>query len=1566
MPTTHFSLISLLSLLLFPPGLLQAELPDNLRFIRLSLEQGLSQSDVTCILQDYKGFLWFGTLDGVNKYDGYDFTTYRYDPDDSLSLSESYITALYEDHQKQLWIGTNVGGLNRLDRAADAFVHYQHDPHNANSLSGNSISAIFEDRQGFLWVGTKEDGLNCLDSTRQTVTRLRHQANDPGSISSDKILAIAEDAAGFLWVGTDDGGLNRFSLDRKSIRQYHFDPKQPGSLSHDRVKTLLIDRQGVLWAGTFGGGLNKYDPARDRFSVYRSEANKSACLSNNQVSALFEDPSGYLWIGTYGGGLNAFQPETGEFRSYVMQAQKAQSLSSDLVYSICVDRSGVLWVGTQAAGVNKCEGAAEMFRTYGYQPGQAKSLSHTCVRAVCETGDKALWVATNNGLNRLSRTRESVTRFFHDPKRPNSLSENFIWAIAGDPSGHIWAGTEGGGLNRFDPIAQNFTVYRHDPQNPNSCGEDRIQVVYVDHAGQVWLGTATSGLDMFDPITQTFTHYANDPANPGSLSQNTVWSIFEDKERYIWVGTENGLNRLEPTTGDFIRYQRQEKDLASLSHNVVLAIQQDKAGALWVGTAGGLNKLLREPSGMARFERYREKNGLPNEVIYGILEDEVGNLWLSTNKGISCFNPRIKTFRNFDVSDGLQSNEFNVNAVYKSSAGEMFFGGVNGLNAFLPDRVRDNNYLPPVQITNFLIMNTAASLARTAIANPNCPFYLAQHINETESLDLSYREYAFSFEFAALNYRAPQRNQYAYRLEGFDSDWIYTSAKKRFAMYTGIPAGEYIFRVKGSNNDGRWNEAGAAIRIKISPPWWRARFAYLSYIAVPLILGFSLYFFRTRQLRKSLENEQKINARLQQVDRLKDEFLANTSHELRTPLNGIIGLADSLADMLGLSAAEDRLAQKIRHDLGMIVISGKRLANLVNDILDFSKLKNRQLILQQKPVDMRALTDIILKLSEPTLQGKNLRLQNDIPPDCPPADGDENRLMQVMHNLVGNAIKFTESGSVTISAELPRVANSEKSSAKTDNPMLKISVSDTGIGIPADKFERIFESFEQVDASTSRQYGGTGIGLSITRQLVELHGGQVWVESELGKGSRFIFSLPMADMSAPALSKQPEPAIETTDFAIITGHDMEQKTSGITITTTVESDFRILIVDDEPVNLEVLANYLSLQRYAITQAKSGMEAMQLLDSGLEFDLIILDIMMPKMSGYEVCQKLRRRYLPSQLPVVMLTAKDQPTDLVTGFEAGANDYLTKPFSKDELLSRVKTHLSLLKINSAMAHFVPLEFLKILEKDSVVDVKLGDQIRSEMTILFSDIRAYTGLSETMTPQDVFNFINGYHFRMTPVIRTNEGFVHQFLGDGVMAVFPQTAANGVQAAIELHRKVAEYNMERERKKRRPLRIGVGVHSGPLMAGIIGDTERWEAGVPSDTVNTAARLEGLTKLYGTATVVSETTLDRLDPQHSYQVRFLDKIKVKGKSQPLAVYDVFDADSPQEIALKLATRADFEAGWELYRQSNFETAQKIFVTILQRHPTDKAAQLYMERCQYYQRLGTPPGWDGVVALEHK
>jgi PAS domain S-box-containing protein len=832
------------------------------QFDQIRVEHGLSQSCVLAILQDSKGLMWFGTQDGLNKYDGYNLTVYKYNELDSHSLSDNFILSLYEDKSGTIWVGTHSGGLNEFDRETERFTHYTNDPDNPTSLGSNTVWSIYEDKLGTLWIGTAGGGLNHFNRKTEQFTHYTHNPNELDTLSNNTVLSIYEDKFGTLWIGTAGGGLNQFNRETEQFTHYTHNADDSNSLSNNTILSIYEDQAGKLWIGTNGGGFNKFDRDTGEFTHYLHDPDNPNSLSDNNVNSIVEDRFGNLWLATsswygnsYGTALNKFNPETEQFTHYIHDLANPNSLSENTVASILRDKSDILWIGTGFSGINKLDTKYRKFIHYKHDPADTHSLVDNHISSIYEDRSGTLWIGTyDRGLDKFDPKTEQFIHYRYEPNNPNSLSSDKIWSVYEDKSGILWIGTGGGGLNKFEWETGKFTHYLHNPAISDSLSDNNVWSISEDQTGVLWIGTFNGGLNKFDRKTGKFTHYTHNPDNANNLSDNNIFSIYEDQLGTLWIGTFNGgLNKFNRETGEFTQYKHDPNNLNSLSYDRVLSMYEYPAGTLWIGTyGGGLDKF---DISTETFTHYTEKDGLPNNSVVGILADDQGNLWLSTGKGLSKFNPKTETFRNYDVSDGLQGNEFDgVKAYFKSKTGEMFFGGLNGFNAFYPEQVKDNPHIPPIVITDFRIFDKTVKLGTA--------------ISETKELKLSYKDNFFGFEFAALDYTNPQKNQYAYKLEGFDKDWIY-SGSRRYATYTNLDGGTYIFRAKGSNNDGVWNEEGTSIKIIITPPPWKTWWAYTLYLIalVSAIYGYVQWKTRAQAKENALlrENERRLHQFLEAI-----------------------------------------------------------------------------------------------------------------------------------------------------------------------------------------------------------------------------------------------------------------------------------------------------------------------------------------------------------------------------------------------------------------------------------------------------------------------------------------------------------------------------------------------------------------------------------------------------------------------------------------------------------------------------------------------------------------------------
>ncbi len=1204
--------------------------------------------------------------------------------------------------------------------------------------------------------------------------------------------------------------------------------------------------------------------------------------------------------------------------------------------SLYSDHSGSFWFGSKGNFIHKLDLNSGALKYYESEQIEIERRSvDVRIRDFIEDDQKQIWFTSlGAGIFRFEPNEGTFIRIPHPPFPGREPIIGHNASIYKDRGGKIWIGNHYGGLYLFDPVKEQFESFLV----PNESVDRRYSFLpfYHDENANLWghmFLNRNEGRMIFRFNTETTLYHPEDAIS----NLHNIASLTADRSGNIWISRGDGSGTQKVPIESILQGNPK---IDHLCNEMFWDMQVNAEGQIWGGSLLGGLVLLNEDNGILK--RYTTEHGLNGNEVHELVVLEDQRLILRTNNGITVFDPSSEHFftpnilneigyaRSFPGGDYLTSEGF----VYARSQ------DLNGFYIFHPDSLKFNDVPPKIAIK------------QVRIGDEQIDF------RDHNEMNFSHFQNNFSVEYIGLHFTEPLQIQYAYMLVGADEQWQQVQYN-RFAYFPDLSSGDYTFKVKAANADGIWSEP-TSLRFTIHPPWYwniwtKILYALLAIGAIALFIR-----WRTSQQGKRLEEAQHLNYQLQQIDKLKDQFLANTSHELRTPLNGIIGIAESMID-----GATGKLPKKSLWNLSLITSSGKRLANLINDILDFAKLRNQQLVLKKTPVDLHSAADVVVNLSQPLVKKKGIELKNEVPKDMELAEADENRLQQILHNLVGNAVKFTEEGEVKITAE-------------RQNGHIKIDVSDTGIGIEEAAYEKIFNAFEQEDGSVSREFGGTGLGLSVTKQLVELHGGTIDVQSKVGKGSVFSFTLPTSSVCRqdfnPAVSDAKVGVVEDGSWEAAVGSlqsavgseqsagSSRQSAVGSSRLAVVRSRYRILIVDDEPVNLQVLENHLSLDNYSVTQASSGPKALEILRKNPDYDLIILDIMMPKMSGYEVCQRLRQMYPSSQLPVVMLTAKNRVTDLMEGFSSGANDYLTKPFSKDELLTRIRTHLELSHINKSYGRFVPHDFLELLGKESIIDIRLGDQIQGEMTVLFSDIRSYTTLSEQMTPEENFAFINAYLKRIGPVIQEYHGFISHYYGDGLMALFSGSPQDAIRAGVEIQQRVQEYNGERIAKGKIPIEAGIGIHSGDLMVGIIGDELRNDASVISDAVNTASRLEGLTSWFGVKIIVSESCLNGDDVSS----RFLGKVKVKGKENTVSIYEWFGGDSGNQKKLKEETKADFESGLEAYYSREFVDAAGIFKNILRKNSEDKPAKFYLDQSAKLIVEDVADDWTGVIVMEGK
>ena len=877
---------------------LSAQTPRVIRFEHMTTEQGLPQDGIHAIYQDSVGFMWFGTQEGLVRYDGYTFMVYTHDPEDPSSLASGWVWSLVEDRKGDLWVGTDRGGLHRFDRAAETFEQFRYDEADPTSLSSDRVRVVFEDQAGVLWVGTDE-GLNRLDADGVGFQRFTHDPSDPSSISSNQIRTIIEEAGGALWVGTDGGGINRLDQKSGSFTSDRHHPNDPYSLGSDRVYKLHQSADGTMWVGFYESGLDRLDPDQNRFVHYRYADGDVRSLPGDRVHDVLEDSDGTVWVAT-DGGLTEWDPGKQDFTRHQRLPTEPASLSDNRVNVVYEDRGGVLWVGT-FGGLNRFSLAAGSFVHYKHSADAQGGLSHNVVTAFDEDEHGNIWVGTyGGGLNRLDANGR-FTHYRHDGNDPGSLVDDRVMALRVDRTGVIWIGTYADGLDRFDPTTETFTHFRYQPENPTSLSGDAVTSILKDRTGKLWVGTYRTGLNRLDPETGGFTRFRHDPLNALSLSSDLVLALHEDQSGVLWIGTDGGgLNRLRRGVGAFEHYRHDPEDEFSLSNDSAWSVYEDRTGGFWIGTqGGGLNywSPADRQNGLGRFRRYLKADGLPSAVVYGASEDWHGRLWISTNHGLSRLNPATGNVKNYTTKHGLQDLDFNFGAVFRSRENRLYFGGSNGFNSFYPDAIVESRQKPPVVLTGVYKLNERVALdvpahALTAIA-------------------LETGDTVVAFEFAVLDYTAPDSNRYQYRLDDFDVQWNEAGTLGR-ATYTNLDPGEYTFRVRGANSDGVWDD-GVALQLVVPPPWWMTAWAFGLYVLIAIALVWEV---RRRHL-KSLGVEASRSRQLEGEVAIRTNELGERNAQL-TEANRQLKVASHTDTLTGLYNRRF-LGEQVEKDVALVL-----------------------------------------------------------------------------------------------------------------------------------------------------------------------------------------------------------------------------------------------------------------------------------------------------------------------------------------------------------------------------------------------------------------------------------------------------------------------------------------------------------------------------------------------------------------------------------------------------------------------------------------------------------------------
>jgi ligand-binding sensor domain-containing protein/signal transduction histidine kinase/DNA-binding response OmpR family regulator len=1241
------ALLCLYGLLFFLPVDLFSQAP-VLRFRHLTNEQGLSNSTVETIFQDSRGFMWFGTRDGLNKYDGYQMVVYRYNAGDSTSISDNYIKYIYEDREHNLWVGTQ-NGLNRFDAGLNRFTRFMHRA-DSGSLGHNQVTCIYQDKQDRLWICTYGGGLDLFNPGTGSFTHFRHRPGHAQDIPDNRVNYLCEDIQGRLWVATESG-LALFDREGKRFRTVPL--PYAGDGEQQAVRIIEDDRKGGLWLGTEEKGLLFYDPGTDRFIAYEHQEKETSSLSTNQVRAVLYDHKGNLWTGGVNGGLNLFHAEDGSFFHYQNEPEYPRSLSQRTVSALFEDKQGILWIGTHRGGINIYVPGAEKFRLYQQQI-KENSLSYNDVKAFCEDRQGRIWIGTDGGgLNLFDRSRQHFRHFQYDPFNKNTLGSGEVLGITEDKQGALWVGTWGGGLNLYDAANERFTRFLNDPADPQSISSNYVQKILEDNRGNLWVATYYGGVNIYDRTSGRFTRFTGTGSN--SVSGKNAVSMTEDRKGRIWIGTDDGgLNCYDPSSGKISHYFTTGEKKPDLR-----VLFTDTKGRLWAGQSGLY--LFNETNNS--FSLYTQVAGLGTAFIKGMTEDKAGNLWISTSNGIVRFHPDKHQYKSYNTGDGLQGPEFEANAYLQTRDGEMFFGGINGFNAFYPEEIGTNSFMPPVYITDLQVSNQ-----RMLPGMKGSP--LQQDVSLTDKIKFNYKQSSFSFAFAALDYTTPENNQYAYKLDGWDKDWNYVGNERK-AAYTNLDPGTYTFHVKASNSDGVWNEQGTAVTIIIQPPFWRTWWFML------LLSGVIMYaVYRILAFRRARELKEISERKREEVHQLKLQFFTNISHEFRTPLTLILGPLEKM-----IRESRDSMLQ---HSFKLMQKNAYRLLDLVNEVMDFRKVESGVLQLKVLPANPVLFLEEISEEFREWAVEKHIRFTVNVvaPPD--EAWFDNQVLEKIIYNLLSNAFKYTPSGG-EITLEMRTSMDDVKPAYPHElilqndykaGEYLHIRVVDNGIGISKESIEHLFERYFRVNEN----HLGSGIGLAFVKSLTFLHKGSIRVYSERKQGTEIIISIPFhkADYSAgerwtgdPAkAAKQLESLVSNQRYTIAPPAEL----NGGEKATAAESNSQaatVLIVDDNSELREFLKSAL-LTEYRVIEASDGQMGFEKAKEAMP-DIIISDVMMPVLDGIAFCKLAKENLETSHIPFMMLTAKTALSSNIEGAASGADFYFGKPLSIELLLITIRNTL-----------------------------------------------------------------------------------------------------------------------------------------------------------------------------------------------------------------------------------------------------------------------------------------------------
>jgi len=1244
-------------------------------FKHYTVTDGLCANTIWDIAQDDQGYMWFGTKYGLSRFDGYNFKSFQQEKGVAGSIGNNFIRKIFQYDHQTFWIGTDEG-IFIFNLETEKFSPFK-------PLQNYFINDIIRSSNGDIWIATKKRGIYRYQVKTNKLENF--STSSLLKISGNEISKLVQDDLGNIWVGTYGKGIDVLDLHANRIRHYS---SSTGQLSSNVILDLYKDKNGNIWIGTMGGGLNVWQKKLNAFKVYRKTSGNS--ISDNIVRSIYETSPGTLYLGTEK-GLNIFDLKNEHFSVYQNKNNDPFSISDDAVYNVFKDKDGGMWAGTYFGGLNYYQEASLSFEFY-YPSGVKNSLSGNAISSFLETKPGSMWVGTEDeGLNYFNTSDKSFKRYPFSAHQ-DSLSYHNIHALYKDKNEQIWIGMYTGGLNILNPKTGKIKRYKSDPNDPKTLSDNSVYSIDEDRQGRIWISTI-SGLNLYDKQHDCFIRIKGK-----NLDKSCIYQVYQDTDFIIWIATyDNGLIRMDQN-GQLTQYAY-AKHPNSISSNKVICMLDDNEGNLWLGTDGsGLNVLNKQTG---KFKVYDGDNWLKNTVVYGIIKDDLKKMWFSTNNGLYEFDPKSRTMRNFGKWENLQSQQYNYKAFYKDSSGKLYFGGINGFNAFYPSQVKSIDFTPRISFTNFQLFNKDLQIEEKGP--------LKKAINYTPEISLNYDQSVLSIAYASLNFIAPNKVQYAFKMDGFDKNWNYVGSQRK-ATYTNLPAGTYTFMVKEADQQGTNKEQISTIRIHILPPFYKTLYAYSFYI---LTLGFALvwlrkYIYNKERKRNEIKLERLKNKSEQDFYKQKIEFFTAMAHEIRTPLSLIIAPLERLIN-------KKNNDQESNEQLQVMEENSDRLLTLVNQLLDFRRIENDIFEIHPENVELVYLVNNIRDRFYPMAEKRNLEFSINSNFKSLDVFLDQEAIMKILSNLLINAFKFARH-------KLSMRINDFYLTQKGEK-MISISIEDDGIGIPDAQLDSIFKKFFKV-SSQEHHYsnlGGTGIGLALAKSLTEKHGGKLLVESEEGIKTIFTVLIPLKE----SLNHSER------DFNSVANEETEGRQT-------------VLIVEDDPALLIFLYKSFLSEGYYAVMAKNGEDALKKLEKS-HIDIVISDVMMPVMDGIALCNTIKNDINFSHLPVILLTAKTNTEAEIQGLENGADAYIAKPFKWKQLSLIIKNLLELqsnLKLRFAQNPFESTDILisgnrdkKFLEKitqiiqDRISDPQLsvedlGKELGLSRSSLYKKVKAKTG--------------------------------------------------------------------------------------------------------------------------------------------------------------------------------------------------------------------------------------------------